>query len=261
MQFIPLLNGGKMPAVGLGTWELREEACAKTVKKALSLGYRHIDTAEFYGNEEVIGKCLRESGIPRGELFVTTKVWTDHFRASAFKKAAENSLLKLRLDEVDLLLIHWPNPAVPLAETVGALCQLAKEGKTRAIGVSNFSVPQLQAAVSLASVPIACDQVKFNLAEGQKELLAYAQSKGINITAYTPLGRGSFLLNPILSEIARVHGKTPAQTALRWLVQQKGVSAVPKSVGKKHLQDNLEIFDFELSLAEMTRLGHLAGEA
>jgi len=247
-----------MPASGMGTWELREEECAKTVKEALSLGYRHIDTAEFYGNEEVIGNCLADSGIARDELFVTTKVWTDHFHASAFKKAAENSLRKLRLDYLDLLLIHWPSPAVPLAETVGALCELAKEGKTLAIGVSNFSVHQLQAAVSLASVPISCDQVKFNLEENQKELLGYAQSKGINITAYTPLGRGSFLLNPDLSEIARTHGKTPAQTALRWLIQQKGISAVPKSARKKHLQDNLEIFDFELSLAEMSRLGRLA---
>lgn len=255
---IPLKSGSSMPALGLGTWELRGNDCAMAVKEALQLGYRHIDTAEFYGNEDVIGRELRASGVPRKELFITTKVWTTHHKAYDFKKAVEASLSRLGLPEVDLLLIHWPNHDVPLAETMGALCQAAKEGKTKAIGVSNFDTALIKAAVSLASIPLSVNQVKLNLLEPQKELLNYANTHGLHITAYTPLGRGNFLLNNTLSETARKHGKTPAQTALRWLLQQ-GLSAVPKARGERHLRENIELFDFELSQDEMKALSHLSG--
>ena len=246
-----------MPALGLGTWDLRGNACFSAVREALQLGYRHIDTAEMYGNEGEIGLALAQSGVPRDELFITTKVWTDHFRAADFKKAAESSLAKLRLDTLDLLLIHWPNPAVPLSETLGALCQLAKEGKTLAIGVSNFSAAQLREAEKLSALPIACDQVRYNLAEDQKDLLGYAVPRGVNVCAYTPLGRGGFLKNPGLVKVAKRHSKTPAQIALRWLLQQKGVSAIPKAAGREHLRENLEVFDFELDPEETRVLGNL----
>jgi diketogulonate reductase-like aldo/keto reductase len=257
MKGIPLVNGRSMPALGIGTWELKGSSCFSAVKEALVLGYRHIDTAEMYGNEAEIGLALAQSGIPRDELFLTTKVWTDHFHAEDFKKAAENSLRRLKLDHLDLLLIHWPNPAVPLGETLGALCGLAKEGKTLAIGVSNFSAGQLREAVSLVSAPIACDQVRFNLEEERSDLLAYAGAQKINVTAYSPLGRGKFLENPKLLAAAQKYRKTPAQVALRWLVQQPGVSAIPKASGKIHLKENLEIFDFELEESESRLLAGL----
>lgn len=247
MIHIPLANGRDMPALGLGTWDLTGPACVSAVGKALQIGYRHIDTAEMYGNEEEIGRALKASGLPRSELFITTKVWTNHHRAKDFRKAAEDSLMRLGLSEVDLLLIHWPNPAVSLPETLEVLCKLAKEGKALSVGVSNFSVTQLKEAVSLASAPIVCDQVPYSLLENHDDLLAYARKANISVCAYTPLGRGSFLNHPQLVEVARKHAKTAAQVALRWLVQQEGVAAIPKAAGEKHLRENFEVFDFSLN--------------
>lgn len=251
---IPLTNGRLMPALGLGTWDLRGNACFKAVQWALQIGYRHIDTAEMYGNEEEIGKALKAAGIPRNELFITTKVWTNHHKDGDFRRAADESLQRLGLSQVDLLLIHWPHEAVPLAETLGALCQLAKEGKALGIGVSNFPVPLLKEAVSLATVPLACDQVPYSLTKNQAKLLSYARSQKITLCAYTPLERGGLLNHPGLKEIAKKHGKTTAQVALRWLLQQGGVAAIPKASGEKHLRENIEVFDFELSPADLKSL-------
>jgi 2,5-diketo-D-gluconate reductase B len=254
---LKLNNGHKMPALGLGTWDLRGGTCVSAVMEALRLGYRHIDTAEMYGNEAEIGKALLKSGIPRGELFITTKVWTNHHRAADFKKAAGDSLKRLGIAAVDLLLIHWPNPAVPLAETLGALCQLAQEGKALAVGVSNFSSAQMKEAVSLASAPLSCNQVSYSLPENRDGELAYARSQGMAICAYSPLGRGAFLSRKELKDTARKHGKTPAQVALRWLIRQEGVAAIPKASREKHLRENLEIFDFDLDTADLALLERL----
>jgi len=243
-----------MPVVGLGTWDLRGRACFEAVQAALQLGYRHIDTAEMYANEEEIGRAIARSGIARKELFITTKVWTDHHRAPDFKKAVEGSLKRLGTQTLDLLLIHWPNPAVPMAETIGALCQAAKEGKARAVGVSNFSVTQMKEALSFASVPLACNQVPYSLPENRDDILEFARSKGVSICAYSPLGRGKFLERGELKEIAQKHGKTPAQVALNWLIRQKGVAAIPKAAGEGHLRENLDLFDFELSPEDLRRL-------
>lgn len=247
-----------MPALGLGTWDLRGNACFKAVQMALRIGYRHIDTAEMYGNEEEIGKALKTAGISRDELFITTKVWTNHHKAGDFKKDAEDSLQKLGLSQVDLLLIHWPNEAVPLGETLGALCQFAKEGKALSIGVSNFPVSLLKEAVSLATVPLACDQVPYSLEKNQDTLLEYARSQKACLCAYTPLERGRLLRDPRLKEIAQKHGKTSAQVALKWLVQQEGVAAIPKAAGEKHLRENFEIFDFQLDSPDLKALADLA---
>ncbi len=254
---IQLPNGRTMPALGLGTWDLRGSDCVSAVQEALHLGYRHIDTAEMYGNEAEIGGALKASGVPRRELFITTKVWTNHHRAADFKKAAEASLGRLGLSAVDLLLIHWPNPAVPLEETLKVLCQLAQEGKTLSIGVSNFSAALLKEAVSLATVPIACDQVPYSIMENKKDFLAYARSQGVSVCAYTPLGKGVFLNRPELLEVSQKYGKTPAQVALRWLVQQKGVAAIPKASGVKHLKENIGIFDFKLDPLDLQLLSKL----
>lgn len=257
---IALPHGRSMPALGLGTWDLRGNACFEAVQMALQIGYRHIDTAEMYGNEEEIGKALKTAGIPRDELFITTKVWTNHHKAKDFRKAAEDSLQRLGLSHLDLLLIHWPNEAVPLAETLGALCQLAKEGKALGIGVSNFPVQLLKEAVSLAKVPLACDQVPFSLSKNQDALLRYVRSQKMSLCAYTPLERGGLLNHPDLKEVARKHGKTAAQTALRWLLQQEGVAAIPKATGEKHLRENFEVFDFKLDAPDLDRLTWVGDE-
>jgi diketogulonate reductase-like aldo/keto reductase len=257
MDQIQLPNRHTMPALGLGTWDLRGSECVSAVKEALHLGYRHIDTAEMYANETEIGRALKGSGVPRGELFITTKVWTNHHRAADFKKAAEASLGRLGLSTVDLLLIHWPNPSVPLAETIGALCQLVREGKTFSIGVSNFSPALLKEAITLATVPVVCDQVSYCLTENRKDLLTYARSQGVALCAYTPLGKGAFLDRPELKEVSQKYGKTPAQVALRWLVQQKGVAAIPKASGAKHMKENIDIFDFKLDPLDRQLLSKL----
>ncbi len=254
---LPLSNGRSMPALGLGTWDLRGSTCVSAVKRALDLGYRHIDTAEMYGNEAEIAKAIKESGVARREIFLTTKVWTNHYRAKDFQNAAEASLKRLGTDHVDLLLIHWPNDAVPLKETLGALCQLAKDGKALAVGVSNFSAELLKQALSLAEVPLACDQVPYSLPENQDKLLALTHKEKIVLCAYTPLGRGGFLGRIELKETGKKHGKTPAQVALRWLVQQEGVAAIPKATGEKHLRENLEVFDFELDAVDLKLLNQL----
>ncbi len=257
MKQIQLPNRHQMPALGLGTWDLRGGECVSAVKEALHLGYRHIDTAEMYGNESEIGRAIKAFGVPRSELFITTKVWTNHHRAADFKKAAEASLGRLGLSSVNLLLIHWPNPAVPLAETLGALCQLAREGKALAVGVSNFSAALLKEAISLATVPIACDQVPYSLTENKKDFLSFARSQGVSICAYTPLGKGAFLNRPELLEVSAKYKKTPAQVALRWLVQQKNVAAIPKASGVKHLKENIGIFDFNLDPLDLQLLANL----
>jgi 2,5-diketo-D-gluconate reductase B len=257
MEQIQFPNRRTMPALGLGTWDLRGNECFSAVKEALHLGYRHIDTAEMYANEAEIGRALKGSGVPRGDLFITTKVWTNHHRAADFKKAAEASLGRLGLSAADLLLIHWPNPAVPLAETIGALCQLVREGKALSIGVSNFPPALLKEAIGLATAPIVCDQVSYCLTENRKDLLTYARSQGVALCAYTPLGKGAFLNRPELKEVSQKYGKTPAQVALRWLIQQKGVAAIPKASGAKHMKENIDIFDFKLDPLDRQLLSKL----
>jgi len=254
MKLLTLTNGRSMPALGLGTWDLRGRDCREAAALALKLGYRHIDTAEMYGNEAEIGEAFAASGVPRGELFVTTKVWTNHFRAAELKKAAEESLRKLRLSHVDLLLLHWPYDAVPLAETLGALCAEAKAGRALAVGVSNYDLSLLKKAEALADVPLACNQVKYSLGDDLGSLLPYARSKGVVITAYTPLDRGKIVRNRAVLKVAGKHGKTPAQVALNWLVRQEGVAAIPKATGETHLRENLDVLGFELDKGDLAAL-------
>lgn len=243
-----------MPALGLGTWNLRDNDCVAVVRMALQAGYRHIDTAEMYGNETEIGQALADSGVPREELFLTTKVWTNHHREKDFIRAAEDSLRRLKTDHVDLLLIHWPNEAVALEETLRALSRLAHQGKTLSIGVSNFPLELLKKAQALADRPIACDQVPLSLDHPQDALLPYAFQQKVVVCAYTPLEKGKFLGRRDLAEIGKRHGKTPAQVALRWLIQQGGIAAIPKAAGSLHLRENIGIFDFELTAEEMELL-------
>jgi diketogulonate reductase-like aldo/keto reductase len=250
-------NGAKIPAIGLGTWDLRERTCVRMVEQALRLGYRMIDTAEMYGNEREVGEGLRTSGIPRDQVFITTKVWPDHLAPREFERATKESLAKLKLSEVDLLLIHWPNPRVPLADTIGALCRMKREGFAKHIGVSNFTVELVEQAVKLATEPLVADQIEWHPFIDQAKVVEACHRHGLAITAYSPLARGRVLSDGTLRRIGARHGKTAGQVGLRWLVQRGGV-VIPRSSRAAGLAENFAIFDFELKAAEMTEIARLA---
>lgn len=251
------LQGRPMPALGLGTWQLTGTACERAVRSALDIGYRHIDTAEMYGNEADIGRALTAARVAREALFVTTKIWTNHLRARDVGPTLDGSLRKLRTDYVDLLLIHWPNPSVPIGETLGAMQTLQAAGKTRAIGVSNFPVALMREAVEKETAPVACNQVEYHVRLDQRPVLDYARRHNIAIVAYCPLGRGRLVDHPVLSRIGRKYGKSAAQVALRWLIQQPGVAAIPRSASERNLRANFDIFDFALDAADMTAIDGL----
>lgn len=230
-----------MPRLGLGTWQVTGPPAAEMVRDALALGYRHVDTARVYGNEREVGEGLRGSGVPRDEVWLTTKVWRDDVAPDRLRRAVEGSLAALGVDRVDLLLLHWPNPAVALADTLGALDAVREEGLAGSIGVSNFPSTLLREAAELA--PIACEQVEYHAYLDQDAILTAAREHGIVVTAYSPLGSGGLLEEPVLGEIADERGATPAQVALRWLLDQPGVAAVPKAATHTHRAANLAALD------------------
>jgi 2,5-diketo-D-gluconate reductase B len=249
------IQGIEVPKLGLGTWQLTGRACAEAVRDALELGYRHVDTARAYGNEAQVGRGLRRAGVDRGEIFLTTKAWYDRLRAGQVREQLEGSLRDLGSDYVDLLLVHWPNPGVPLTETLGAMAQLREEGKARHLGVSNFPSRLVSKALELA--PIVCDQVEYHPYLGQPALLELARERDLMLTAYSPLAHGAVPRDPALREIGEAHGKSPAQVVLRWLLDQPQVAAVPKASSHEHRAANLDIYDFELSDAERGRIAGL----
>jgi 2,5-diketo-D-gluconate reductase B len=246
-------NGAKIPAIGLGTWELRGRTCARLVEQALRLGYRHIDTAQVYENEREVGEGLRASGVRREEVFITTKVWTSHFAPHDLERSTKESLNKLRLTEVDLLLLHWPNPRVPLSETLEALAQVHKLGMAKHIGVSNFPVALIEEAVEKCPAPLVCDQVEYHPYLDQTKVRAACARHGMAVVAYSPVAKGRVKSDELLAGIGKAHRKSAAQVCLRWLVQQ-GVCAIPRTSRLERLSENLEIFDFELSEAEMAEI-------
>jgi 2,5-diketo-D-gluconate reductase B len=250
-------NGAKIPAIGLGTWELRGRACARLVEQAIKLGYRHIDTAQVYENEREVGEGLRASGVRREEIFVTTKVWTTHFAPNDLERSTKESLAKLRLSEVDLLLLHWPNPQVPLSETLGALARVKQLGMVRHIGVSNFTVALIEEAVAACPEPLACDQVEYHPYLDQTKVKEACARHGMALVAYSPVAKGRVKDDATLTRIGRVHGKTAAQVCLRWLVQQN-VSAIPRTSRIERLSENIDIFDFALSDEEIDEISGMA---
>ncbi len=256
MQVIDV-KGARIPLVGLGTWELRGRACARVVEQALRLGYRHIDTAEMYDNEREVGEALRASGVRREDVFLTTKIWPSHFAPLELERAAKGSLARLRLSDVDLLLLHWPNPQVSLAETLGALCRVKQIGLARHIGVSNFTVPLIEEAVRLASEPLICNQIEMHPFLDQSKVTAACRANGLAVVAYSPIARGSAKNDAVLARIGAAYGKSAAQVCLRWLVQQ-GVAVIPRSGRVEHLSQNCAVFDFALSQAEMAEIHALA---
>ncbi|MFT4278290.1 MAG: aldo/keto reductase [Rhodopseudomonas sp.] len=246
-------HGARIPALGLGTWELSGHVCSRTVEQALRLGYRHIDTAQIYANERDVGEGIRNSHIRREQIFVTTKVWTTHFAPNDLIRSAKESLVKLRLSEVDLLLLHWPNSHVPLAETLGAMARVRELGLTRHIGVSNFTVALLAEAVAVCPAPLVCNQVEYHPFLDQQKVLAACRSHGLALVAYSPIARGNAKKSEVLTKIGAAHDKTAAQVCLRWLIQQN-VAAIPRSSRLERLAQNIDVFDFELSEAEMQEI-------
>jgi diketogulonate reductase-like aldo/keto reductase len=250
-------NGAKIPALGLGTWKLNGRNCARLVQQALRLGYRHIDTAEMYENEREVGEGLRASGIRREDVFITTKVWSTHLAPGELARAGKDSAARMRLSDVNLLLIHWPNPRVPLAETIGALCRMKSEGFARHIGISNFSATLVEEAVKLASEPLVTNQVEWHPFIDQRGVVAASRQHGLAVTAYSPLAKGKTASNDVLSTIGMSYGKTGGQVALRWLLQQ-GAIVIPGTSRVERLSENMAVFDFELTTEELDEIAKLA---
>jgi 2,5-diketo-D-gluconate reductase B len=261
MMDIPVVasGGARIPVIGLGTWDLRGRTCTRMVELALRLGYRHIDTAEMYDNEREVGEGLRASGVSRDDVFITTKVWPDHLAPADLERATKESLARLRISNVDLLLIHWPSPRIPLVDTMAALCRMRLAGFTRHIGVSNFTVPLIEAAVRLATEPLVTNQIEWHPYLDQSKVVAACRRHGIGVTAYSPIARGRAGNDAKLGRIGLHHRKTPGQVSLRFLVQE-GAVVIPRTSKRERLEENMAIFDFELDPAEMDEIRGLALE-
>jgi 2,5-diketo-D-gluconate reductase B len=250
-------QGARIPALGLGTWQLGGHVARRMVGYALDLGYRHIDTAQMYGNEAEVGAAIAGSSVPRAQIWLTTKIWPDNFRAGALKRAAEESVRRLRT-EPDLLLLHWPNPRVPLEETMGALNEVKRRGLARHIGISNFNVALIRDALATSEESLVVDQVEYQPYLSQSAVLEELRPNGMALVAYSPLAKGKVFNDRTLARIGERHGKSPGQVTLRWLIQQDGVCAIPRSSREAHAKANFEIFDFELTEAEMAQIFALA---
>ncbi len=248
-----LASGIAIPVLGLGTWELAGKKCVETVQKALELGYSHIDTAQVYENQREIGRAIQ--GFDRKKLFIASKIWRSDLQSKSVEPACDRILEELETDYVDLLLIHWPNRSVPIAETLEAMNNLVKQKKVKSIGVSNFTVPHLKEALETNAI-ISANEVEFHPAFFQKELLGFCTQKKIAVIAYSPLGRGSLLSHPVLREIAKKNAKTVSQICLRWATQ-KGLIVIPKASSETHLAENTRLFDWELSGEDASAIDEL----
>jgi 2,5-diketo-D-gluconate reductase B len=244
-----------IPALGFGTWRLSGRECVEGVADALAAGYRHVDTARAYGNEEDVGRGLRSSDVDRSDVFLVTKVWPDDLAPDRVRASLRSSLRALDTDYVDLFLIHWPNPRVPLAATLEAMTALRDEGATREIGVSNFTSAQFREALDLA--PVIVNQVEYHVYLDQSPVLEVCREAGVELTAYRPLGKGDVIEDPVIGEVASAHDATPAQVALAWLIGQEGVSAVPKASSPERRRENLGALRLELSADERAALDAL----
>ncbi|MGY1552199.1 aldo/keto reductase [Microbacterium sp. A588] len=256
---ITLNDGFTIPQLGYGVFLVPQEETEKAVSEALEVGYRHIDTAAIYGNEEGVGAAIAKSGIAREELFITTKLWNDRHDGDEPDKAIAESLEKLGIDQVDLYLVHWPTPAKDnFVHAFAKLVELREQGLTRSIGVSNFLVPHLERVVKETGVTPAVNQIELHPAYQQREVVAWAADHGIRIEAWGPLGQGKYDLfgTPAVAEAATAHGKSPAQVVLGWHLQ-KGNIVFPKSVRIERLRENLDVFDFTLTDAEIAAIDAL----
>jgi 2,5-diketo-D-gluconate reductase B len=247
-------KGFRIPIVGLGTWAVRNTA--RVVEQAIRIGYRHIDTAQMYGNEAEVGEGVRNSG-KRADVVVTTKVQPTLLAPHDLERSVKESLARLRLDVIDLLLIHWPNPRVPLVETLGAMSKMKREGYVRAIGVSNFTVALIDEANKVSPEPVVCNQIECHPFLNQDKVIAACKQHDMAVVAYSPIARGSVPGNQVLERIGKAHGKTAAQVSLRYLVQQ-GIVVIPRTSRIERLEENFALFDFDLSEGEMQDIYQLA---
>ncbi|MCA2377905.1 aldo/keto reductase [Agrobacterium sp. 22-211-1] len=251
-------NGASIPALGFGTFRIPGPDVLRIVPHALKAGFRHIDTAQIYGNEAEVGEAIAGSGVARGDIFLTTKVWVENYRHDAFLASVDESLKKLRTDYVDLLLLHWPNETVALSEQIGALNEVRQAGKVRHIGVSNFNTALMAEAVKLSKAPIVTNQIEYHPYIDQDVVMAAAKAAGMSVTGYYGMADGKVFADPVLKDIAASRGKSVAQVVLRWLVQQEGVVALSKTVSEARVDENLAIFDFALTADEMAAIRALA---
>jgi 2,5-diketo-D-gluconate reductase B len=251
-------NGAEIPALGFGTWELRGATAASAVKEALHIGYRHIDTAAMYGNEVEVGQGIRAQGTPRDEIFITTKVWPNDAGDGPFQRSAEASCKRMKVDQVDLLLIHWPSGSVPLKEQIFTLCDAKKRGFARHLGVSNFDADMIERAIRFSDEPLVTNQIEHHPWIDQSALFKACARHGISITSYSPIGKARRLNDQVLTEIAGAKGKTSAQIVLRWQIQLPMNIAIPRSSKETRIAENFDIFDFSLTSEEMRRISSLA---
>ncbi|MDE0322502.1 MAG: aldo/keto reductase [Candidatus Poribacteria bacterium] len=253
MKNIKLASGHETPIFGLGTWQLKGRQCERIVKEAIALGYTHIDTAWMYQNQREIGKALRDTDIDREEVFLTTKIWHTHLKYAEVLAQFEECLSDLQMDYVDLLLIHHPSGSVPVAETFDAFQKLYDAGQVKSIGISNFSIAQVEEACEVSELPICTNQVEYHVRRNRSDLRDYCHARDIVMTAHRPLAVGNLANDAVLRSIGEAHGKTAAQVALRWLVQQ-GIITIPKSGSVPHLRENLDVFEWQLTDEEMQTL-------
>jgi 2,5-diketo-D-gluconate reductase B len=255
MQFVEA-HGARIPQIGLGTMTLKEDVCVQAVKTALQVGYNHLDTAMFYGNEKEVGEGLRASGVKRDDIFICTKVRENNLLPENFIKSRDQSLANLQLPYVDLLLIHWNNKDIPFKVSIAALCQAKKEGKARHVGVANFTTQMLDDAWAVTTEPLVCNQIEMHPFINQDKVVAKCKQHGMAVVAYCPIARGKVPGADALERIGKAHGKSAAQVSLRYLVQM-GVCAIPRTATPDHLKANIDVFDFKLSDAEMAELKKL----
>jgi 2,5-diketo-D-gluconate reductase B len=249
-------HGAEIPAIGFGTSGLGY-ITTEHVAAALKAGYRHIDTARKYGTEPAVGEAIRACGIPRRDVFVCTKVSHENLHAADFARSVDESLKALGVDYVDLLLVHWPEKNTPRAETMGALAKAKGQGLARHIGVANFNIAMLDDAIALCPEPLVTLQVECHPYLDQSKVIAACRERGLVLTAYCPLARGRIKGDPVLTDIGRRSGKTGAQVALRWLMQQQMIAAIPRSSNAARIAENIDVFDFKLDDGEMRRIGAL----
>jgi 2,5-diketo-D-gluconate reductase B len=254
-----VVRGIKVPEVGLGTHRLYSRECTQTVREALDLGYRHIDTAQMYKNEKEIGQAIRKSPVDREDVFLTTKVWHTNLAHDELLQSVEESLQALDTPYVDLLLIHWPPAQVPLERSFEAMMTLRDQGKVSNIGVSNFTVPLLKKSIEEFGVPVFCNQIEFHPFLHPFDILDYSYEHEFLVTAYSPLAQGQVAEHEVLRSIAAEYDKSPAQIAIRWLIEQENVVAIPKATGNEHLRENIDIYDFQLSDEHFEQIDELEG--
>lgn len=247
----------EFPILGLGTWELRGRECTRIVEQAVGLGYRHFDTAQMYGNEREVGEGIRASGVQRSQVFVVTKVAPENLAPRLLQRSVRESVGHLRLGEIDLLLLHWPNKGVPLADTIEALVGVKRDGLVRHIGVSNYTVALIEEASRLSEERLICNQIEYHPFLDQSKVIAACRRHGMAVVAYSPIAKGGAKNDPVLARIGRAYGKTAAQVSLRFVIQQ-GIAAIPRTGRVERLAENIAIFDFELSDADMRDIAALA---